>query len=115
LFSFDGRQPGRVRQGNLLFESFMKPTLLFLGTTLVLSFAQSLASTADAIVPLKRIRREVIIKRTASLWESQQVQEPCILPNPKDPARQIMFYSGVPATNRGVCFTKRGQPLMALS
>jgi hypothetical protein len=32
------------------------------------------------------------------------VQEPCIQPNPKDPARLVMFYSGVPATNRNLCF-----------
>ena len=32
------------------------------------------------------------------------MQEPCILPNPKDPARLVMFYSGVPATNRDLCF-----------
>jgi hypothetical protein len=50
------------------------------------------------------IRGEVIIKRTSSQWQAQQVQEPCILPNPKDPDRLVMFYSGVPATNRNLCF-----------
>ena len=46
----------------------------------------------------------MIINRTNAAWESQQVQEPCILPNPKDPDRLVMFYSGVPATNRNLCF-----------
>lgn len=50
------------------------------------------------------IRCEVIINRGASPWESQQVQEPCILPNPKDPDRLVMFYSGVPASDRNVCY-----------
>jgi hypothetical protein len=59
---------------------------------------------ANPAVPLKPIRGEVIINRTNSAWEAQQVQEPCILPNPKDPARLVMFYSGVPATNRNLCF-----------
>src|SRR5512135_3070915 len=59
---------------------------------------------ADAAVPLKSPRGQIIISRTSAAWESQQVQEPCILPNPKEPGRLVMFYSGVPATNRNVCF-----------
>lgn len=43
---------------------------------------------------------QIIIDRTGSAWQSQQVEEPCILPNPKDPGRLIMFYSGVSAANR---------------
>ncbi len=50
------------------------------------------------------IRGEIVINRASGAWESQQLQEPCILPNPKDPARLVMFYSGVPATNRNLCF-----------
>jgi hypothetical protein len=34
---------------------------------------------------------------------SQQIQEPCILPNPKVPGRLLMFYSAVSANNRAVC------------
>jgi hypothetical protein len=62
------------------------------------------APAADAAAPQTTIRGEVVIKRTAAAWESQQVQEPCILANPKNAARLVMFYSGVPATNRNVCF-----------
>ena len=46
----------------------------------------------------------VIVPRTSAEWLSQQVQEPCILPNPKDPTRLVMFYSGVPASNRNLCY-----------
>jgi hypothetical protein len=82
----------------------MKPVLLILGSTFLLSAPDSPVLAANAAAPLAPIRGEVIIQRTASAWESQQVQEPCVLPNPKDPARLVMFYSGVPATNRNLCF-----------
>jgi len=82
----------------------MKSALPVLGTTLLLSIAHLQVLAAKAIGAPKPLRGEVIIKRTGSAWESQQVQEPCILPNPKDPALLVMFYSGVPATNRNVCF-----------
>jgi hypothetical protein len=55
-------------------------------------------------VPPPAVRGEIIIDRLSAAWESQQVQEPCILPNPKDPARLVMFYSGVPASDRARCF-----------
>ena len=54
--------------------------------------------------PQKSSRGEIIIKRADAPWQSQQLQEPCILSNPKDPKRLVMFYSGVPATNRNLCF-----------
>jgi hypothetical protein len=77
----------------------------FLIFALLLCVSASTVFAADAVVPLKPIRGEIIINRTNSPWESQQVQEPCILPNPKDPTRLVMFYSGVPATNRDLwCF-----------
>lgn len=57
---------------------------------------------ANAAEP--KIRGEVIINRKAAAWESQQVQEPCIIENPKDPTRLVMFYSGVPASNRNLCY-----------
>jgi hypothetical protein len=50
------------------------------------------------------VRGERIIDRTVAAWQSQQVQEPCILENPKDPDRLVMFYSGVPAGDRGICY-----------
>src|ERR1700722_16262820 len=82
----------------------LKPVLVIFGIALLFSVPDSTAFAANPSVPLKPVRGEVIINRTNSAWESQQVQEPCILPNPKDPARLVMFFSGVPATNRNVCF-----------
>ncbi|HEU0040409.1 MAG TPA: hypothetical protein VFR76_14165, partial [Verrucomicrobiae bacterium] len=65
----------------------MKSAFLLLGAAVLLSAPDGRVFAADAAVRLRPIRGEVIIERTASAWESQQVQEPCILPNPKDPAR----------------------------
>ena len=85
-------------------QALVKPALFVLGAAVV-SLASGCAVFAnDRSVASEPIRGEVIIKRTAWAWESQQVQEPCILPNPKDPARLVMFYSGVPVTNRSLCF-----------
>lgn len=47
-------------------------------------------------------RTALVINRIGHAWQSQQVQEPCILPNPKQPGRLVMFYSGVPESNRMV-------------
>jgi len=41
----------------------------------------------------------------------EPLQEPCNLANPKDPARLVMFYSGVQATNRNLCFIGKGWAL----
>lgn len=79
----------------------MKSTLL---TVFVGLQGAALSDAADAAIPATSIRGTVIVHRADAAWESQQVQEPCILPNPKDPVRLVMFYSGVPATNRSVCF-----------
>ena len=46
------------------------------------------------------VRGEVVLARADHEWMSQQIEEPCILPNPKAPGRLIMFYGAVPASNR---------------
>ena len=69
-----------------------------------LSAAAAAAFASGGEVARPPVRGEVIIRRPDSAWESQQVQEPCILPNPKDAGRLVMFYSGVPAANRNLCF-----------
>jgi len=38
------------------------------------------------------IRGEIVLARADHDWMSQQIEEPCILPNPKVPGRLIMFY-----------------------
>jgi len=50
------------------------------------------------------VRGRIFIDRLSAAWQSQQVQEACVLPNPKDPEKLVMFYSGVPASNRHTCF-----------
>jgi hypothetical protein len=45
-------------------------------------------------------RAQIVLSRASSEWMSQQIEEPCILPNPKVPGRLIMFYGAVPASNR---------------
>jgi hypothetical protein len=77
--------------------------LHILSLPMAVSFAFSLNCAAETVLP-STIRGEIIINRTTAAWESQQVQEPCILTNPKNPERLIMFYSGVPATNRNVAY-----------
>ena len=81
--------------------------------TICLSALQAWAEQNRRSSPGVPIRGEVIINRASSAWESQQVQEPCILPNPKDPARLVMFYSGVPATNRNLCYIGKAWALTA--
>jgi len=88
----------------------MKQFLLKLGLACLLSLMSGVLA-AEPPVPAAPIRGEVIIRRTTSAWESQQVQEPCILPNPKDSKRLVMFYSGVPATNRNLCFIGKARAL----
>ncbi|PWU19560.1 MAG: hypothetical protein C5B50_06245 [Verrucomicrobia bacterium] len=84
--------------------ALMLPSLLFCPPVVA-------RSAANAATPPTPPRAAIIINRTSAQWESQQVQEPCILENPKDPGRLVMFYSGVPATNRNVCFIGKGWAL----
>lgn len=71
----------------------------------VLALSASAADARDAEpTPAYAVPARIIIDRTTASWESQQVQEPCILPNPKNPDRLVMFYSGVPASNRRLCY-----------
>lgn len=68
-----------------------------MAASLTSAFAASSASSGA-------VRGRVFIDRLSAPWQSQQVQEACVLPNPKDPEKLIMFYSGVPASNRRTCF-----------
>ena len=80
----------------------------------ILAMASILASTglcANLAPTPQAIRGAVIIDRKTAAWESQQVQEPCILPNPKDPTRLVMFYSGVPESNRTLCYVGKAWAL----
>lgn len=48
------------------------------------------------------VHGEMVLARADHDWMSQQIEEPCILPNPKVPGRLIMFYSAVSASDRVV-------------
>lgn len=78
--------------------------LLFIFALLGLPLLEHPLSAAVKANAAKPIRGQIIINRADSPWETQQVQEPCILPNPKVRDRLVMFYSGVPTTNRNLCF-----------
>jgi hypothetical protein len=51
----------------------------------------------------RSVHGRIIIDRSQTPWQSQQVQEPCILPNPKDPSRLVMLYSAIPKSDRNTC------------
>ncbi len=60
----------------------------------------SVSSGAEEPKPTA-VRGEMVLSRASHEWMSQQIEEPCILPNPKVPGRLIMFYGAVPASDRG--------------
>lgn len=62
--------------------------------------AAVLLSIAGAFTCAAEVRGELVVSRASAEWQSQQIEEPCILPNPKQPGRLIMFYGAVPASNR---------------
>lgn len=64
------------------------------------SFLSFTAATGFAAEAVRGVR---FVDRTSAAWQSQQVQEPCIVPNPRDPTKLVMFYSGVPAADRRRC------------
>lgn len=72
--------------------------MAFAGIIWVLSTLVSRAGEPDA--PAVPVRGEIVLARASHEWMSQQLQEPCILPNPKTPGRLIMLYSAMSATNR---------------
>ena len=60
------------------------------------------STTATAPAPIAAVRGSIVLSRASHGWMSQQIEEPCILPNPKMPGRLIMFYSAVSSSNRVV-------------
>ncbi len=65
----------------------------------------SLAALATAEPPTAApaaVHGAMILSRADHPWMSQQIEEPCVLPNPKMPGRLVMFYSAVAASNRVV-------------
>jgi len=67
------------------------------------SWASGAAANAPALAaPPAAVRGEIVLARSSHEWMSQQIEEPCILRNPKAPGRLIMFYGAVPASNRNI-------------
>ncbi|MBW7865982.1 MAG: hypothetical protein H3C30_16385 [Candidatus Hydrogenedentes bacterium] len=63
------------------------------------------------------VHGQIVLSRASNEWMSQQIEEPCILPNPKVPGRLIMFYGAVPASNRntaaiGKAWAEEGTPFV---
>lgn len=81
----------------------LRPLLWIALVTCLLATSLTAAFAASSAAPAA-VRGRVFIDRLSAPWQSQQVQEACVLPNPKDPEKLIMFYSGVPAANRRTCF-----------
>jgi hypothetical protein len=73
------------------------------------AIAATLSSRLAPFIPAEQpdakpagIRGRIVLPRAGHDWMSQQVEEPCILSNPKVPGRLIMLYSAVSSTNRVV-------------
>src|SRR5262249_39378679 len=95
----------QTRRDRALLSAVSEPMTTRLALPLLVAFAFTapVLHAADFSPPYS-VPGRVIIDRTTAAWESQQVQEPCILPNPKNPDQLVMFYSGVPASNRKLCY-----------
>lgn len=81
------------------------PILPLLPSALAVAAALYLSTYAQAPSSLTNpatIRGEMILARSSHAWMSQQIEEPCILPNPKSPERLIMFYSAISSSDRVV-------------
>jgi hypothetical protein len=68
----------------------------------VLSYLSSSAQAQSSKTDPAAIRGEIVLARSSHAWMSQQIEEPCVLPNPKSPGRLVMFYSAVSSSNRAV-------------
>jgi hypothetical protein len=80
-----------------------KPIATLVATILVLGLPQlSFAADTHTSCNPPAIRGEIVLSRDSHAWMSQQIEEPCILPNPKTPGRLMMFYSAVSSSNRVV-------------
>ncbi len=65
-----------------------------LRTAFILLIVTSVSLDAFAQQAPAPRRQQRIINYGGGGWKDSQVQEPCILVNPKDPAKLIMFFGG---------------------
>jgi hypothetical protein len=66
-------------------------TRIVAATTVCLSLVSVIAAGQGGSGPAA-IRGEIVLARASHAWMAQQIEEPCILPNPKQPDRLVMFY-----------------------
>jgi hypothetical protein len=71
-------------------------------TGALLTLPEGVSRAGPGGTPPAPVRGEIVLARASHPWMSQQIEEPCILPNPKVPGRLIMFYSAVSSSNRVV-------------
>ena len=87
-----------------IFFKLLAVLAIFLAAGYVLQHPETICAqtvnevTTEVSPPL--VHGERILSRSDHAWMSQQIEEPCILPNPKMPQQLIMFYGAVPASNR---------------
>ncbi len=91
-----------ISNAGLAQPAWMTAVASFAIAALVSSSLASLATAAQPTSAKPAVQGNIILSRASHAWMSQQVEEPCILPNPKVPGRLIMFYSAVSASNRVV-------------
>lgn len=91
-----------VQASHLSRRDWLKTTAsMAIGSTVSWQSASPVRAEQSGAKP-NAIRGEIVLARASHEWMSQQIEEPCILPNPKRPARLIMFYGAVPSSNRAV-------------
>lgn len=84
------------------------PVTLAMAAGLLMLWCLGRCETARAAEPPSEpakdspVRGEIVLPRAGHAWMSQQVEEPCILPNPKVSGELIMFYSAVSKEDRFV-------------
>lgn len=71
-----------------------------------LSQLSSFAHAQSPKVNPAAIRGEIVLSRSSHAWMSQQIEEPCILPNPKVPGRLVMLYSAISSSSKVVAIGK---------
>jgi len=83
-------------------RGWLRTTASMAIASMISSWPASIACAEQPKAQRVAIRGEIVLSRASHDWMSQQIQEPCILPNPKVPGRLIMFYSAVSSSNRVV-------------
>ncbi|MDZ4857798.1 MAG: hypothetical protein SGI88_02360 [Candidatus Hydrogenedentes bacterium] len=93
---FIKRTPIQSRKSPAILACLLATTFCTPGT----AYCEDTGAPKAATTNTAPVRGQIVLSRASNEWMSQQIEEPCILPNPKVPGRLIMFYGAVPASNR---------------